>query len=205
MPGKLEEVAATTAADVASFGEKKYWIKVNYDSGAAVTAVPRHFAEDSVSNGMQYKTATGELTPDQGGVRISGRVNGGPVQRVSGRLTDVHKVLMSASKCAGLGRNGFLTKGGGYLIPDDSALSHKIKKMIRKEAMKQDNKLIKLYEEDGVCNLYLQMKAPGSDVEVTNADGSWRKSQAHPWMDVGTVEVPTKDAVARGFPRQPQA
>ena len=91
------------------------------------------------------------------------------------------------------------------MIPDDSALGHKIKKIIQREAMKQNNKLIKLYEVDGVYNLYLQMKVQGSDVEVTNADGSWRKSQARPWMDVGTVEVSTKDAVAQGFPRQPRA
>ena len=112
---------------------KRYWIKVNYDSGAAVTAFPKSFAEDSVGNGEQYKTATGELTPDYGGIRISGRVDGGSLHRLTGRLADVHKTIVSASRCTSLGR-GWLMKGGGYLISDDSAISHKIKKMIQKEA-----------------------------------------------------------------------
>ena len=37
------------------------------------------------------------------------------------------KTLASASKCAQLGRNGWLTEHGGFLIPSDSVLSHKIK------------------------------------------------------------------------------
>ena len=48
----------------------------------------------------------------------------------------MHKTLASASKCANVGQNGWVTKGGGYLIPEDSALSHNIKKLIEKETLK---------------------------------------------------------------------
>ena len=208
-------------------------IKVNYDSGAAATAFPKSSAEDSVGNGAQYKTATGELTPDHGGVRIAGRVDGRRIHRLTGRLADVHKTLVSASKCAHLGRNGWLTKGGGYLIPDDSALSHKIKNMIQKEADRKNNELVKLYEDHGVYNMYLEMKVPGASVEVTAADGSRKPSRVHPWIDVGALarpkgaedlqdqrlqeelramaredlekEVMKLRAAAPGFHRQPQA
>ena len=102
-------------------------------------------------------------------------------------------------------------KDGGYLIPDDSALSHKIKKMINKELMKQSHKLIKLYEENGVYNFYMEMKVPGSGVEVTRADGSWTPSRAHPWIETNAITeagVTGKDqqhVKESGFPRQPRA
>ena len=117
-------------------------IRVNYDSVAAVTAFPRDFAEDGVSNGAQYKSETGELTTDCGGARILRRERGGQLHRISGCLVDVHKTLVSASKCAGLGRDGWLIKGGGYSIPDHSALSHTIKQMIDKDVGKPRNNVI---------------------------------------------------------------
>ena len=78
-------------------------------------------------------------------------------------------------------------KGGGYLISDDIATSHKIKKMIQKEAEKKNHKMIQLYEENGVYNMYLEKKVPGSGVEVTTADGTWRQNSVHPWKDVGVL------------------
>ena len=84
----------------------------------------------------QCKTATGELTTDHGCARISGHTHGGQLYRISGRLVDVHKTLMSLSKCTRMGHNGWHTKGGGYLVPEDSTLSHKIKNFNDKEGGK---------------------------------------------------------------------
>ena len=54
------------------------------------------------------------------------------------------------------------------MIPDDSALSHKIKKMIDKEAAKQNHSLIPLHEENGVYNFYVRAKVEGGKVEVVS-------------------------------------
>ena len=100
-------------------GRGRYWFQENLDSSAPVTALRRDFAEDAVGNGAQCKTTTGELTTDDGGARISGRVNGGPLCLISVRLVDAHKTLMSLSKCARLGHTGWLSTGGGHLVLED--------------------------------------------------------------------------------------
>ena len=72
--------------------------------------------------------------------------------------------------------------------------------------------MIQLYEENGVYNMYLEMKVPGSDVEVTTADGTWRERFVHPWKDVGVLvkqqeldkQVRGKALKALGFLRQPK-
>ena len=76
-------------------------------TGAAVTAIPNKFLLDSVGNGSNH--------------RITTRDEGTQLQRCAKDTT------ASASRIA---RNGWITERGGFLIPDDSALSHKIKKMI---------------------------------------------------------------------------
>ena len=118
------------------------------------------------SKGVQYKMATGEVTTDYDGARISGRGNGGPLHRIIGGLVDVHNTLVS-SKCAGLVRT----------IPDNSALSHKMKKMINKEDGKPRNKVIAQYKESSVYNLFTEMKVTGSEVEVLTNDVNWRKER----------------------------
>ena len=66
------------------------------------------------------------------------------------------KPLVSASRSASFGRNGWITQGGGYLIPDDSKCSRTIKSIIEKEAA-TDSRFIKLYEEKGVYNFYMNV------------------------------------------------
>ena len=53
-----------------SFGNRQItcWIKLKYDSGAAVTAFLMSFAADAVGKDAQYKTAAGEHASVCGGV-----------------------------------------------------------------------------------------------------------------------------------------
>ena len=111
-------------------------------------------------------------------MRISKRSkNVGTSVWITSRLVHVHKTLVSASKCASLGSNVWLTKGGGYLISDGSEWSRQIKKMMDEEVGKPHHKVIGVYEEDGVYNFHVEMKVAGSEVEVLANGGSWRKKQ----------------------------
>ena len=104
------------------------------------------------------QTATGELATDHGGARISGRLNGGPLAWSTWR-----RVWCGCQKNASFGLKGWVTKGGRYLIPKDSALTHKIRKMIDKEVGTSQSNVIELYEERCVYNFYIEMKVAGSD------------------------------------------
>ena len=159
--------------DVGSFVDSE-WIKLNYDTGAAVTAFPKGLVQSSPAygNGRSYRTATGELIQDEGKVRATGLDENGNISRVTGRVAGVHKVLVSASRSASFGRNGWITRGGGYLIPDDSKCSRLIKKIVERESQK-DPTFVKLYEENGVYNFYLKVGHGNGKLEhisETNAD-----------------------------------
>ena len=64
--------------DLSSFGSEDTWLKLNWDTGAAVTAFPEALApKDLVPTGKQYKTAGGQLVEDKGGLRITAEDEGG--------------------------------------------------------------------------------------------------------------------------------
>ena len=142
------------------------WLKFNYDAGAAFTAFPTDLVESSPGggNGRSYRTATEELTSDEGSLRAMGLDENGNQNRVVGRIAGVHKVLVSASRSAGFGRNGWIAKGGGCLAPDDSRRSRLVKKIMKKEAAK-DKKIMRLYEETGVYNFYLKVGGEDGSLE----------------------------------------
>ena len=155
--------------------EPESWLKINYDTGAAVSGFPEEYAPSgSAGNGDQYTTATGELVQDRGGLRVVAQDENGRMTRIQGRIAKLRKILCSGSKCAQAGQNGWITNGGGYLIPDNSALSHKIKKLIDAEAAKSNHELIPLYLENGVYNFYIKVGSgvPGSKVETLTGGDS---------------------------------
>lgn len=145
--------------------------------------------------------------------------SGRPV-RIQGRLAEVHKTLCSASKCAKACRDGWITNGGGYLIPDDSALSHKIKKLIDAEASKPGNQVIPMYQENGVYNFYLNVgsEIEGSKVEAMAAGDSRMAPRGAEEGTLAAVKKMIKEEVEKevedemrkrngssGFTRQPIA
>ena len=54
--------------------KQKAWVRFNLDPGAAVGAFPRSFAPAGAmsGNGKNYRTASGELLPDEGRMRLTG-------------------------------------------------------------------------------------------------------------------------------------
>lgn len=80
-------------------------VEVNLDTGAAVTAVPIELAKrlgevKHDSNGTSYKTANGDQIEDEGGVELRGKDNYYNDLNIEGRVTDVHRVLLSGAQAA---------------------------------------------------------------------------------------------------------
>ena len=139
------------------------WIQFNLDSGAAVSAFPKHLAPPGlIGNGRNYKTASGEFIPDEGSVRLKAEDEYGRLRGVTGRVTAVHKPLIAASQCADKGQNSWLTKGGGWMVQKDSEVSKKVESLLQKEAAKAEHEMLPIYEENGVYNFYLRMGRHGS-------------------------------------------
>ena len=101
-----------------------------------------------------FRTASGEIIPDEGGHHQKGYNEQGHVVTLNGRKSDVHKPLIAGGKMFGKGFIGILTSGGGHVLPNNSWLSHAIMDLIWWYG--EQEMALKLYQEKGVYKFYLQ-------------------------------------------------
>ena len=75
-------------------------LRWTYDTGAAIPAFPLDatIGTETQANECSYKTASGELIFDRGGLRVQGTTEKGYGMMFQGRKADIHKTLISASK-----------------------------------------------------------------------------------------------------------
>jgi len=192
-----QEPAATDLSPLSPDTEE--WIRFNYDSGAAVTAFPNRFAtKDLKGNGQTYRTASGELIPDAGAVRVKAEDEYGQMRSIKGRVAGVHKPLASAARCAEMGQNTWLTQGGGWMLHKDSRVSKKICKILAAEARKADHKMLPIYEERGVYNFYLKMNKKG---QVSPLETQSVENLTHAELVAKVQQL--EEQKASGFSRQP--
>ena len=138
--------------------DESEWMKVNFDTGAAVTAIGKKYATGESGNGVNYRTATGEYVEDQGPAIIAGTDEYGIVRRLRGRAVEVHKTLACASQLISKGQDCFLYDDGGWLMPSGSELAQKIRKLVEEySARNYTPGLLPMYVENGVYNFYLQV------------------------------------------------
>ena len=136
------------------------WLKLNFDTGAAATTFPKTFVDNVGEANIEksYKTASGEIIYDYGGVGVTGYDENGTRRRLTGRLADVHKPLVSGHQICTKGRqDAWLGSDGGYLMPRDGpiavGLRNHFDKLIKKHGT---SSLIPLYIENNVYNFYIK-------------------------------------------------
>ena len=115
-----------------------------------------------------FCTASGEIIEEQGNASQAGYSERGRAMRFRRKLHNVHKPLVSMSQVAGKGNLAIMTSDGGSVIEADSiggrlitAVLAKIRNRTRPGA---GGELLRLYNENGVYNFYLQC-----------ADGTWKR------------------------------
>ena len=173
---------------------KGKWSKVtvNFDTGAAVTAVPMKLARDGLvvsdktSSSTTYKTASGELLPDEGGTLVKGYDNEGRGRSVQGRLVNVHRMLVSGA--AVTKRNMVVLDGeSGIIIPRTGIIAEKMAghlDNLKAQYPKEYAKCTEMYVDKGIY--VFEMWLNGSDVGNTDSGSSEG--------NLGAVDA--------GFPRQ---
>ena len=97
-------------------------IEVTVDSGACDTVMPAEWCkgipivQSSIAHGEEYEVANGEAIPNLGERRCLLMTMGAKVaKKIVFQVADVHKPLLSISRCADMGFNCHLDKVGGYL------------------------------------------------------------------------------------------
>ena len=194
LTGKKQEINSFEE-DVNSFTTSDGWTKlvVNFDTGAAITAVPRTLGEqglvkgDSKSMLRSYKTASGEILEDEGGVVVKGLNNNGFGRSVDGRLVGVHRMLASGTAVAK--KNMVVLEGDkGWILPKSGKIANGMRAAFKKlvEAHpKEADDLTELYEHKGIYVFDLWLNGTAKD-----------KGFDHVGRDLGAVD--------EGFSRQAQ-
>ena len=137
------------------------WLRCNLDTGAAITVLPKRWVDDSRKedpNHRGYITASGERIADYGGLKLECTDENSMKRNFGGRISDVHKVLASASQVAKAGQMLWLEADGGYVIPRDGTIGKKLREeLARLIDVYGDYTLLPVYQERGVYNFYLQV------------------------------------------------
>lgn len=194
LTGKKQEINSFEE-NVNSFTTSDGWTKlvVNFDTGAAITAVPKVLEEqglvkgDSKSMMRSYKTASGEILEDEGGVVVKGLNNDGFGRSVDGRLVGVHRMLASGTAVAK--KNMVVLEGDkGWILPKSGKIANGMRATFKKliEAHPEEaNDLTELYEHKGIYVFDLWLNGTAKD-----------KGSDHVGRDLGAVD--------EGFSRQAQ-
>ena len=160
-----------TRAEINSFAvnelsvDKSGWVKVtaNLDTGAAVTAIPTELRsllgmESGDPNGINYKTASGELIADEGGGTIRGLTEEGYGRKVDGRFVNVHRLLVSGSKVTA--RNLVVMDGEqGDIISKNGPIAQGLRKALKRKFPKDNQNTAKMYVRKGIFCFDLWCKA----------------------------------------------
>lgn len=150
-------------------GEK--WIRFNYDSGAALTALPVALAEglplDKVG---EFITASGDAIPNYGRVKFDAMDEDANVRAVRGSVSQVHKPLCAAGEMSRT-QDAILWEEGGFLLPRDGPVAKKIRKELYRLLRKHGRQggVLPLYREGNLYNFYLKKKGPAELAPVTPA------------------------------------
>ena len=197
----MENKKSRSCKDIGSFEKHtdKDWgndtwskVTVNFDTGAAVTAVPLKLAEqglvvgDEITNATTYKTASGELLEDGGGTLVKGYDNDGRGRSIQGRLVNVHRMLVSG---VAVTRKNMVVLDGdsGTIIPRHGIIAEKMAEhleKLKKQYPSECAKCTQMYVDKGIYVFDLWLN--GSETE-SNDSGSNEENLG---------------AVGAGFPRQ---
>ena len=108
-------------------------MSVNFDTGAAISAIPVGVAKAGkiVEEASEkcYRTASAEIIEDQGGVVVRSYDKLGIGRSIQGRVTSVHRMLASGSAVAKQNHVLLMLMGNkGYAIPKEGKIAKAIEK-----------------------------------------------------------------------------
>ena len=164
-------------AQVNAVGSNGYkHVVVNFDTGAAVSTVPRkEFGMHAVGEpqNTRYKTASGELLEDHGKIKLYGSDENYTNKTMNARITDVHRILASGVEVC---KKNFVILGaeGGKMIPNDSKAAKKIQAYVEKVLQEEDCKSTDLRIERGVYvfDYWVDQKVTGERNGNGNSSGN---------------------------------
>ena len=103
------------------------WLRLNYDSGAAVTALPIAIAGDlPLEKCGEFRVASGATIPNFGKIKMKSTDESGIERTLQGNITGVSKPLLSAAEVSKRW-DSLLFEDGGILLEQSSAVALEIR------------------------------------------------------------------------------
>jgi len=167
-----------------TWGSEK-WLRVNYDSGAATSALPVELAPGDVEPIGEFVVADGNGIPNYGRYRCQAVDEENLSRGFAASVTTVHKPLGSAAEFSKT-HDCVLYEEGGMLIPKHSALAVGMRREYdRLVSIHGTCHALPIHREGSLYNFYVKPTAglsklgPRADEQQLNAkDGSGNRRQA---------------------------
>ena len=105
---------------------------LNYDSGAAVTALPFAVAGDLILEKQgEFRVASGAVIPNLGKIKMKWKDESGVARSIRGHTTEVAKPLLSAAEVSSIW-DSLLFEDGGILLERNSTVTLEVRAILKK-------------------------------------------------------------------------
>ena len=147
---------------------------LNFDSGAAVTALPVAVAGDiPLEKRGEFRVASGAVIPNLGKIKRKSTDKSGVARSIRGHITKVAKPLLSAAEVSRRW-DSLLFEDGGILLERNSPVALEVRAILAKHRVwNRHGKGIRLYREGNLHNAYV--RAGDVTPEELDQDGRGRR------------------------------
>ena len=155
------------------------WSRLNYDSGAAVTALPIAIAGDlPLEICGEFRVASGAVIPNLGKIKMKSMDESGIERTVRGNIAEVSKPLLSAAE-ASKKWDSILFEDGGILLERRSPVALEVRTILKKHKVwNRHGKNIRLYREGNLYNAYVRTGDVTQELApVEPAEESWTRME----------------------------
>jgi len=135
----------------------KSWIRFNYDTGAAVTALPVELAQgQELEKCGEFVVASGADIPNYGRYKFEAKDETGNHRRVKGSVTEVHKPLGAGCDLS-VNHDTFIWSDGGAVVPRWGPVAAGLRReYARLTKIHGTAGILPLYREGNLYNYYLE-------------------------------------------------
>ena len=146
------------------------WIRFNYDTGAATTALPVELAEGKqLAKVGEFIVASGGEIPNYGKYKFDTKDEYGNCRKVKVCVTEVHKPLGAGSDLS-VNHDAIIWEDGGALVPRRGKIAQGMRREYYRLCRQHGTDgILELYREGNLYNYYLKKV---SDLELAPVDAA---------------------------------
>ena len=155
------------------------WLRLNCDSGPAVTALPIAIARDlPLEKCGEFRVASGATIPNSGKIKMKSTDESGIERTLRGKITEASKPLLSAEEVSKRW-DSLLFEDGGILLERRSPVALEIRAVLTKHKVwGRRGRSIRLYREGNLYDAYVRTGDVAQELApVEPAEESWTRME----------------------------